>query len=168
MLTWIYQHHTILQDHSTIPLPSPPLLYKQSINMLFQLMMGKSMWEFSPPCSTRPSHSSSPATFLRMPLRTSCESGKYFQGLSWMWLNGKINDKHKKEKMLNKCMAQEIVDAVFPMTSDGSDKRSSGVKVINWSLSLYKIKKYGWLHVESNIFHLPLLTHLRNFYFFIY
>lgn len=130
--------------------------------MLFQLMMGKSMWDFPPPCSTRRSYSSSPATFLRTPLRTSCESGKYFQGLSWMWLNAKINDKHKNT--LKKCTAQEILDAVFLLFLMDLTKRSSGFKMIN-HYHFSRLKKNGWLNVESNIFHLPLMTHLINLYF---
>lgn len=82
-------HHTILQRPSPF---TPPFLYKQSINMLFQVMMGKSIWEFSAPRSAEPPLSSSPAMFLRVPRRTSCESGKYFQGLLWMRLNGEINE----------------------------------------------------------------------------
>lgn len=130
--------------------------------MLFQLMMGKSMWEFSSPCTTRPSHSSSPAKFLRTPLRTSCESGKYFLGLSWMRLNGKIDDKHKKQKVKKNVWDRRLWMLLFLMDLT---KRSSIFIMFNWSLSLYKIKKYIWLHVESNILHLPLLTQLRNLYF---
>lgn len=82
-------HHTIPQRPSPF---TPPLPYKQSINMLFQVMMGKSICEFSAPRSAEPPLSSSPATFLRAPRRTGCESVKYFQGLLWMRLNGEINE----------------------------------------------------------------------------
>ena len=97
-----YKHHTISPRPPTF---TPPLPYKQSINMLFQVMMGKSIWEGffpPPPPSTEPSLAS-PATFLRVPPRTRCESGKYFKdcsGCDWMWRLMKL-DKHKK------CVAQE-------------------------------------------------------------
>lgn len=64
-------------------------------------------------------------------------------------------------------MTQEIVDAVFLLFVMDLTKKSSGFTMINWSLLFYKIEKYGLLHVESNIFHIPLLTQLRNFVFFI-
>lgn len=106
--------------HSPVTLTHPPPLpYKQSINMLFQRMMGKSMWEFSPSRSTWPSRSS--ATFLRMPLRTACECEKYFQGLSWLWLNGKINDKQKKKtKEIYRTGGRGCCSTFI---SDASDKR---------------------------------------------
>lgn len=66
-----------------------------------------------------------------------------------------------------KCMAQKIVYAVFLLFVMDLTKRSSGFTMINCSLSLYKIKNYGLLHVESNAVHIPLLTKLRNFVFFI-
>lgn len=128
--------------------------------MLFQLMMAKSMWEFSPPCSTRPSHSSSPAIFFRTPLRTSCESGKYFQGLSWMWLNRKINDKHWKNMLKNVWHRSFFY---FWWTWQ------KGAQDLTWSLidhyHFIILKIYVWLHVESNIYCLPLLTQLRIIYF---
>lgn len=44
-------HHAwaTLTLHPPLSSPAP---HKQSINMLFQVMMGKSIWEFSPPRST--------------------------------------------------------------------------------------------------------------------
>lgn len=111
------RHSPVTLSHPPHP-PPTPLPYKQSINMLFQSMMGKSMWEFSPPRSTWPSRSS--ATFLRMPLRTAWECGKDFQGLSWMWLNGKINDKHKKNK---KVYGTGDGGCCSTFSSDASDKR---------------------------------------------
>lgn len=129
------------------PVTLTPFSHKQSINMLFQLMMGKSMWEFSPPCSTRTSlplqHFSG---CLWGPLVSVENIFKDGGGCDWM-----------ERLMTNKNMYRNrrmwmLFDFYFwwiwqKGAQDGLFDRYH-----------LQHKKKGVLRVESSIFHLHLLT----------
>lgn len=123
-------------QHSTFT--HPPLSSNQSINMLFPVMMGKSIWEVSSPLS--PSLLLHFSESLKGPVVKVESIFKDCSGCDWMRRLMKL-DKHTQKNVLHRRPTDGVwLLFLTNLTYRQKKKMASDWPKINWSLLLYKKK----------------------------